>query len=141
FAAEDQSSLSRFDDFVITRADGSFVPLGVVADVEIGQGFGRINREDGIRTVTVQGTIDTRVANANAIVTDTLERFVPELLARHPGVSLDVEGQNAEASKTQRSMMAGFVVGLIGVFLLLSFLFRSYVEPIVVMLVIPLSLT
>lgn len=141
FAAEDQGSLSRFDDFVITRADGSFVPLGVVADVEIGQGFGRINREDGVRTVTVQGTIDTRIANANAIVSDTLERFVPDLLARHPGVSLDVEGQNAEASTTQRSMMAGFVVGLIGVFLLLSFLFRSYVEPIVVMLVIPLSLT
>lgn len=140
FAAEDRGSLSRFDDFVITRADGSFVPLGVVADVEIGQGYGRINRQDGIRTVTVQGTIDTRSANANAIVTDTLERFVPELLARHPGVALDVEGQNAEASTTQRSMMTGFVLGLIGVFLLLSFLFRSYVEPIVVMLVIPLSL-
>jgi HAE1 family hydrophobic/amphiphilic exporter-1 len=38
-------------------------------------------------------------------------------------------------------MVKGFIVGLVGVFLLLSFLFRSYAEPIVVMLIIPLSLT
>nr|WP_306264661.1 efflux RND transporter permease subunit [Pararhizobium sp. IMCC3301] len=141
FTAENRSSFSQFDDFIVARADGSFVPLIVVADVEMGQGFSRINREDGVRTVTVQGTIDTRVANANAIVSDTLTRFVPQLLERYPGVMLDVEGQNAEASKTQKSMLVGFLIGLVGVFLLLSFLFRSYIEPIVVMLIIPLSLT
>ncbi|MCZ4271371.1 efflux RND transporter permease subunit [Maritalea porphyrae] len=141
FAVQDQISISQFDGFIIARADGSFVPLAVVADVEMGQGFSRINRENGIRTVTVQGAIDTRIANANAVVNDTLTRFVPELLSRYPGITLDVEGQNAEASKTQKSMLVGFMIGLIGVFLLLSFLFRSYIEPIVVMLIIPLSLT
>lgn len=140
FASEAQGGFRSFDDFIVTRADGSTVPLGVVAKLETGRGHARINREDGIRTVTVQGTIDTRTANANAIVGDTLARFVPDLLARHPGVAVDVEGQNAEAGKTQQSMLKGFLIGLIGVFLLLSFLFRSYVEPVVVMLVIPLSL-
>ncbi len=136
----DKGLLRQFDDFVITRPDGSFVPLSVVARIEIGQGYSRINREGGIRTVTVQGSIDTRVANANAIVSDTLARFMPGLLKRHPGITLDVEGQRAEATKTQKSMLKGFAIGLIGVFLLLSFLFRSYIEPIVVMLIIPLSL-
>lgn len=140
FAAQDQDSQRSFDDFIITRSDGSDVPLDVVAEVETGQGYSRINREDGRRTVTVQGSIDTRIANANAIVGDTLARFVPGLLDRYPSVVLDVEGQNAEAGKTQQSMLKGFLIGLIGVFLLLSFLFRSYIEPIVVMLVIPLSL-
>jgi multidrug efflux pump subunit AcrB len=133
--------LSEFDGFVITRPDGTFVPLSVVAKVTIGRGYSRINRENGVRTVTVQGAIDRRSANANAIVSDTLARFMPGLLARHPGVTLDIEGQNAEAGKTQKSMVKGFLIGLIGVFLLLSFLFRSYIEPIVVMLIIPLSLT
>lgn len=141
FVAGDQSRYSQFDDFSVARADGSVVPLSVIAEVEIGQGFSRINREDGVRTVTVQGSIDTRIANANAIVGDTLARFVPDLLERYPDVTLDVEGQNAEAGKTQQSMLVGFVIGLVGVFLLLSFLFRSYIEPIVVMLIIPLSLT
>ncbi len=141
FAEADQGSMQRFDDFIITRPDGSFVPLSVVATVTTGQGFNRINRENGVRTVTVQGSIDTRIANASAIVSDTLARFVPGLLTRYPEVSLDVEGQRAEATKTQKSMLRGFLIGLIGVFLLLSFLFRSYTEPLVVMLVIPLSLS
>ncbi len=140
FGKDDRGDRSIFDNFSVTRSDGSYVPLDIVAKVEIGQGYNRINHENGVRTVTVQGSIDTRTANANAIVGDTLTRFVPELLARHPGVTLDVEGQNAEAGKTQQSMLKGFVIGLLGVFLLLSFLFRSYLEPIVVMLVIPLSL-
>lgn len=140
FNDRDRSSLAVFDDFMIVRADGTIVPLSVVADVAVGQGYSRINRENGVRSVTVQGSIDTRVANANAIVGDTLARFIPGLLERFPSVSLDVAGQNAEAGKTQQSMLKGFAIGLLGVFLLLSFLFRSYIEPIVVMLVIPLSL-
>ncbi|MGR3660528.1 MAG: efflux RND transporter permease subunit, partial [Paracoccaceae bacterium] len=140
FGAWDRGNRDMFDNFSITRTDGSYVPLNIVADVEIGQGYSRINHENGVRSVTVQGSIDTRVANASAIVGDTLERFIPGLLQQYPSVTLDVEGQNAEAGKTQKSMVKGFVVGLLGVFLLLSFMFRSYLEPIVVMLVIPLSL-
>ncbi len=140
FGQRDRASLDQFDDFIITRPDGSTLPLASVAQVNTGQGYSRINHQDGMRTVTVQGAIDTRIANANAIVSDTLTRFVPRLLEAHPSVAVDVEGQNAEAGKTQKSMLKGFVIGLLGVFLLLSFLFRSYIEPIVVMLVIPLSL-
>jgi len=135
-----QGSLSQFDDFIITRADGSFVPLSLVAAVGYGQGYNRINRENGIRTLTVQGTIDTSIANANAIVGDTLANFVPDLEARFTGLNVGVEGQRAEATKTQVSMVRGFGIGMVGVFLLLSFLFRSYVEPLVVMLIIPFSL-
>jgi len=141
FSESDRSSFARFDDFAITRPDGTYVPLSVVADVEIAQGYSRINRENGIRVVTIQGSIDTRIANSSAIVSDTLKRFIPDLLQRYPGVSLDIEGQRAEAGKTQKSMLKGFMIGLVGVFLLLSFLFRSYVEPIVVMMIIPLSLS
>jgi hydrophobic/amphiphilic exporter-1 (mainly G- bacteria), HAE1 family len=140
FGLSDRSDRDVFEYFTIKRADGSYVPLNVVANIETSQGYSRINHENGIRTVTVQGSIDTRIANANAIVSDTMARFVPELLKRHQSVTLDVEGQNAEAGKTQKSMLKGFLIGLLGVFLLLSFLFRSYVEPLVVMLVIPLSL-
>ncbi|TYB87899.1 efflux RND transporter permease subunit [Oceaniovalibus sp. ACAM 378] len=140
FASADQGSYRAFDDFLVTRADGTSIPIDLVADVAIGQGVSRINRENGMRTVTIQGTIDTRTANANAIVSDTMTRFLPDLLDRYHGIILDVEGQRAEAAKTQQSMLKGFLIGLLGVFLLLSFLFRSYVEPIVVMLVIPLSL-
>lgn len=66
-------------------------------------------------------------------------RFLDEFQARYPDILLELGGQNEEGGKTQKSMMTGFGVGMIGVFLLLSFQFKSYVEPIVVMIVIPFT--
>ena len=139
-AAQDKNSLADLDYFTITNQEGELVPLSVLAEIEQGRGVSRINRIDGVRTVSVQGDVDVRTANANEVVTDTLNRFVPELIARYPGVSVSVQGQNKEAGTTQASMIAGFIIGLIGIFLLLSFQFKSYVEPFVVMIVIPFTL-
>ena len=61
------------------------------------------------------------------------------MLKKYPGISTALQGSNNDAKKTQVSMIKGFAFGLIGVFLLLSFQFRSYVEPFVVMLIIPFS--
>jgi multidrug efflux pump subunit AcrB len=139
-AADDRNSLADFDNFTISLPGGVQVPISTVASLEFGRGYARINRQDGMRTVTVQGTIDGRVANANDIVKDTLARFIPDLVKRYPGVKVTVEGQNKEARTTQKSMVKGFMIGLVGVFLVLSFQFRSYIEPLVVMVVIPFAL-
>jgi multidrug efflux pump subunit AcrB len=139
----DRSNLSRLADlenFSISDKDGNRVPLTVIATLELTRGYARINRVDRLRAVTIRGDVDTNIANASEIVNDTLTRFMPDLLKRYPGISLALEGQNKEAETTSASMVAGFVIGLLGVFLLLSFQFRSYVEPLVVMVAIPLAL-
>ncbi len=135
----DRDNLADLDYFTITSPEGALVPITAVATLVEDRGFARINRVDGVRTVTVQGDVDVRFANANEVISDTRRRFVPEFLKQHPGVRLAIEGQDKNAATTQRSMLSGFALGLIGVFLLLSFLFRSYVEPVVVMIVIPFA--
>ena len=135
-----KDSLSDIDNFTISQSDGSLIPLIAIADIETGRGFSRINRVNGQRTVTVQGDVDVAIANAGEILADTSQNFFPGLLERYPGVSVSLEGQNREAQTTQRSMLSGFILGLIGVYLLLSFQFQSYVEPLIVMIVIPFAL-
>ena len=138
-ASVDRADLATLDNFVVTTPDGALAPLSSVATLETDRGFARINRFDGRRAVTVQGDVETRFANANEVVNDTFARFIPELLQRHPGVRVDLKGQNAEAGETQSSMMGGLLLGLIGVYLVLSFQLRSYVEPVVVMVLIPFA--
>jgi multidrug efflux pump subunit AcrB len=133
-------SLSDIDNFTISQPDGALIPLTTIADVEAGRGFSRINRVNGQRTVTVQGDVDVTAANANEILSDTAKHFFPEMNKRYPGVSVSLQGQNKEAQTTQKSMLAGFILGLIGVYLLLSFQFQSYIEPVVVMVIIPFAL-
>ncbi len=139
-AETSRDSLGDLDAFTVQTPAGERVPLAAVARIEEDRGYTRISRIDRLPAVTVTGDVDTASANANEIVHDAQTRFFPELVERYPGLIVGTEGQNAEAATTQRSMLSGLLIGLIGVFLLLSFQFRSYVEPLVVMVIIPFAL-
>jgi multidrug efflux pump subunit AcrB len=116
------------------------VPLGAVAHLESGRGFARIHRIDRRRTVSLQGEVDTARANVAEIIADTQARFLPGLIARHPGLGVTFQGEAREGEQTGGSVRNGFLLGLVGVFLLLCFLFGNYSEPLVVMFIIPLGL-
>ncbi|MES9961787.1 MAG: efflux RND transporter permease subunit [Sedimenticola sp.] len=139
-AADDRSTLTDIETFRITTASGDQVPLNAVALIEQARGYSRIQRIDGVRTITVSGDLDTRVANAREVVEHTKQNFLPELLKKYPGVSTSIEGQSKQTAKTGSSMLRSFAIGLIGIFILLSFQFRSYSEPLIVMMVIPMAL-
>ena len=136
----DRDSLADLTQFTITLPAGDQVPLDAVATVDSSRGYARIHRVDGRRAVTIRGDLDTDVANAEEILADTRARFLPELKARYPGVTIGLEGQAEETAVTGASLQRNFLLGLAAVFLLLCFQFRSYVEPILVMAVIPAGL-
>jgi hydrophobic/amphiphilic exporter-1 (mainly G- bacteria), HAE1 family len=136
----DQDNLSDLEDFRIITPDGSLVPLSIVTDIISTRGYARINRIDGRQTVTIQGDVDTQYANAMAIVGDTQAKFFPELLLRYPTIDISIEGEADSGATTAASIRRGFLIGLMGVFVLLSFQFRSYIEPLIVMVAIPLAL-
>ncbi|MEE9140618.1 MAG: efflux RND transporter permease subunit [Alphaproteobacteria bacterium] len=135
----DQDSLADLDYFTITSPGGRQIPLGTVATLEAGRGFARLARVDGRRTVTVQGDVDTSLANADEIIADTRARFFPEFQARHPSIHVSIEGQAKEGERTSKSVRGAFLIGLIAIYALLSFQFRSYLEPLVVIAAVPLG--
>ncbi|MEA3278654.1 MAG: efflux RND transporter permease subunit [Pseudomonadota bacterium] len=137
---EDRASLRDLYSFRIITAAGHQVPLSAVADIEESRGFARIQRIDGRRTVTVRGDVDDAVANTSEIIGDTRTRFLPALQERYPDIEVGLEGQARETAATGGSMVRGFGLGLLGIFLLLAFQFRSFLEPLVVMAAIPLAL-
>ena len=136
----DRDSLTDLAGFTITLSAGEQVPLHTVASLSSERGYSRIHRVDGRRAVTIQGDIDPGKANAAEIVADTQARFLPGLLARYPGIRTELEGQASESAETGASLGRNFLVGLAAIFLLLSFQFRGYVEPLVIMASIPVGL-
>ena len=139
-APVDQDSLADLEYFAVTTPQGRHVPLGALAILESGRSYARIARIDGQRAVSLRGEIDTRRTNASEIIADTRARFLPGLERRHPGISVTFEGQASESATTGASVRRGFLFGMAGVYLLLCFLFRSYIEPLIVMAVIPTAL-
>lgn len=136
----DRSSIQDLLEFRIITMSGDSVPLGAVADLELDRGYSRIHRIDRRRTVTVTGDVDVAVANARQIIDDTTDNFIPGLSRKYPQLEIGQQGESAESAKTGGSMITGFLIGLVGVFILLSFQFRSYIEPLAVMSVIPLAI-
>ncbi len=135
----DRDARADLDDFTVALPDGTAVPLGTVVTVEEARGWSSITRRDGIRTLTVQADVDGRIGNADAITARMAEGFLPGLALRFPGLTHEVGGQAANSAETVASILRGFLVGIVGVYLILSFQFRSYVEPVIVMLTIPLA--
>ncbi|MBA1146891.1 efflux RND transporter permease subunit [Ectothiorhodospiraceae bacterium WFHF3C12] len=139
-AAGNRDSLADLSDFAVTMPNGDAVPLDAVAEIEPARGWAQVVRIDGRRSATVIGDVDTAVANTMAIINRTRTEFLPQLRERFPGVDASVEGQARESASTGQSVARGFVIGLLGIFVVLAFQFRSYVEPLAVMVAIPMAM-
>lgn len=135
----DRNSLDALADQTLALPDGVRVPLEVVANVRETRDWARITHVDGRRTVTVEANVDARQASGQAIVDDLRRNWLDEFQARYPEISVSFEGQVARSAETGRSIGRALLVGLVGIFVILSFQFRSYVEPMIVMLSIPLA--
>jgi multidrug efflux pump subunit AcrB len=132
-----RDAVADLETFPIHLPDDRMVPLGAVADFAWDRGLAQINRADGQRVVTLTGEVDRAAVNLNQLLDRALTEVVPELEARFPGLSINLEGERAEQAETGASMRRAFLIGVLAMFVLLSFLFRSYVEPIIVLLAIP----
>jgi multidrug efflux pump subunit AcrB len=138
--SRDRDSLADLEYFYLTLPGGAQVPVDAVAALEEGRGHARIARVDGQRTVTVLANVNTNEANVSALMSAFQKDEVPQIVKRHPSMDIDLKGEIDTGAVTQKSMMRGFLLGLIGVFLILSFQFKSYLEPLVVMMAIPMCL-
>lgn len=136
----DKSSLNQLKNYPITLPDGSQRPLSSVAEFTLQRGLTRINRVAGERTVTVTADVDNEVANTTEIVNTVKADVISQILLDYPDISVSYEGEIKNGGETGKSMVQKFLFGLIGVFIILSFQFRSYFEPFMVMLAIPLAL-
>lgn len=136
----DRDGLSDLDGFPISLADGKLVPLATVADQQSTRGWSRISRVDRSRAATVFGDVDSRIISGSALVSRFRKEQHDSICDQFPGVQFDFGGETKESRTTVVSLLTGAAIGLVGVFVLLSFQFRSYFEPLVVMAAIPLAL-
>ncbi len=134
-----QATIEDLKDLLITANNGKLVPLMAVANLTEGKAFSRLNMVNGEPTATVQGNINTEVANAREIMQQFYKEFVPKMAQKYPDVHFSSQGQDKESADTGSSLLSYFALGVIGVYLILVFLFKSFTQPIAVLLAIPMA--
>jgi multidrug efflux pump subunit AcrB len=140
YADKERRSLSGIEEMRIRTADGQQIPIEEVADIVPGRAYSVINRVDRKRTITVISDIDTVIANASVITRELKENFLPALMERYPGIVYDFEGQEKRTRESLDSIKSGYLLAMMGIFLLLASQFRSYIQPVIIMMAIPFGL-
>jgi len=118
--------------------DGQLVRLGDVATLDVTRGYLAYRRVDGKRAVTVFASVDDDLATSISVNRDLEARFA-DVRERFPAVDLIYGGEYEESNESLRETFAAFPVALLGIYMLLATLFRSYSQPFIVLTSVPLG--
>ena len=142
YDSANRSSIVDLDQMRIATPSGDKVPLQEIASYSIERGDVAINHLDGQREIQINADLD----NPDEITpTEILEwirtEVMPDITARYPTVSPSYEGQNREAGKLIDSLKLVGFTALFLIFVTISFTFRSFSQPILLLLLVPFSIT
>jgi len=140
YTADERSRLSDLNQVRIRTAAGYEVPLMSVADVTFAPGYSTITRTDGMRRVAVSAGVDTHKANANEIFAELSANYFPRLKQRHPGLFVDLQGEQKKMRESFSSLFIGFPLAVLGIFVVIATMFRSYAQPFVIMFTVPFGI-
>ena len=124
----------------IALPNGQITRLGAIADVSVEPGRGFIRHYNLRRTITVEANLDkdiTDTKDANEQVKAAWEA----IRAQHPGVDLDFSGELEDIEESLNAMGQLFLLGVGIIYLILAAQFRSYFQPMMILVSVPLAFT
>jgi len=133
-------SVPSWLDLPIVTPAGGAVPLSVLADVTVRETAGVVRRYQYTRSVTVEAELDRTVAETQAVNAELLRRW-QAVAAQYPNVTLDFTGELDDIKESLAALQKIFLVGVGLIYLILATQFRSYVQPLVILVTVPLAFT
>jgi len=134
---EERKSEYNVEELLILTPGGGEIPLREAATVTRGRAYTEINRADARRVLNVTGDVIPGVANATKVLGDLERDVLPELMARHTGLSYSLEGQQRWQRESLEALQRGLTLALIVIYAMLAVAFGSYIQPVIVMAAIP----
>ncbi|NNE93548.1 MAG: efflux RND transporter permease subunit, partial [Verrucomicrobiales bacterium] len=170
YPRDERKSIADIEQMKIRLPDGSEVPFSAVARADFGRSYSAIRRMDQQRAIRVTADVDkARGINANQVVkglkdepefTKWLKRIknvvggwfgkLPEEIrdkgvltaieSDFPGVKYSFEGEQKDQAQSISEMMQKFAIALLGMYVMMAIPLRSYLQPLIIMSVIPFGI-
>ncbi|WP_282076870.1 efflux RND transporter permease subunit [Epibacterium ulvae] len=136
----DELSADFMERTLMRTPDGIYVPLADIVSVTRRSGFSTVQRENGLRLISVTGDIsEDDPARAEEIMQRLQEEILPEIASTR-----QVEWRMSGLSEQEDTFLAdarnGLILCLTGIYLVLAWIFASWTRPLVVMAIIPFGL-
>ena len=137
---EGELTADFLDSTQMRKPGGGYVPLADIVTVTSRTGFSTVLRENGVRLISVTGDIDEDDADRATEIQEALESTIlPEIAERYQ-VDFRLSGLAEQERAFLNDALTGLVLCLLGIYLVLCWVFQSWTRPIVVMSVIPFGM-
>ena len=140
FLESERTSIKNLDDMRILTSAGERIPFSEIASYTIERGEITINHLAGQREIQISADMKNSKASATDFMNNIKTEILPDIFAKHPSVTASYEGQNREASKVMNSAKVVFPIILLLIYFVIAFTFRSYSQPIILLVMVPFSL-
>lgn len=139
FPGEKRNDVDTVSRMKLTLPSGERVFLRDVADIRTGVGASQINRDDRKRALSIFAEVEpgkTTVVEA----TNALQQRFGNVGDRYPGQRVVVKGERQEMEESLAALPQISLIALFVIYFLLGSLFRSFIQPFIVMAAIPFAL-
>ncbi len=124
----------------VALPNGQITRLGQLVHVEVQPGRGFIRHYNLRRTITVEANLDKEVTDTKD-ANDRIKAAWASLRTQHPGIDLDFSGELEDIEESLAAMQKLFLLGLGLIYLILAAQFRSYLQPVMILVSVPLAFT
>ena len=127
------------EKMIVRTPAGTEVPLREVVDSKRGRAYSAITRHNGRRAITV--TADVKPRDQTPRILDALKAdILPRLMQKYPGLSYSFEGRQADQRESIQGLIRGLLAALVLIYVLLAIPFKSYTQPLIIMVSIPFGI-
>ena len=141
YPEDERQSLSQLQQMKLRSPAGEEVPFLEVVEPEYGRGPATITRVNRFRTISIQADVDLAGGyNSNEIVAAYTKEVLDQLSERFRGVRYRFEGEQSDQRDSIRELTIGFYGALLLMYVLMAIPLQSYVQPLIVMSVIPFGM-
>jgi multidrug efflux pump subunit AcrB len=126
-------------EFPLRSPTGQEVLLSEVVTLREDRGYAAIQREDGVRQVSITAELDEATIRLEQVIDALVHGGLPDI-ARTYGLTYRFAGKAEEQEQTLSDIRLGAMLGLILIYIVLAWVFASFTRPFAVMLVIPFGL-
>jgi multidrug efflux pump subunit AcrB len=136
----DRELTSSLSNMFIRTPQGDEVPFDTVAKLDITQGLLKTTHINFQRASEVTAEVDRARVEPSKVMEEVEKNVLPPLLKKYPGLRYGVSGMADEERKLGVSLMVGFALALLGIYALLAIPTKSYLQPLIIMGVIPFGI-
>lgn len=139
YPSEGRERIGQMERMKIKTAQGDY-PLSELVDYDMKRGPVNIQRFNGKREIRVNADLVDPDASVTEILDQVNAEIIPELKFMYPGIRVQFQGQQKESNRNMADLMVLFPLAFLAIIFILMINFKSFEQPFIILIMIPISI-